>query len=103
MLMGVKMAGEGAEQTTESSKPGAKDSAEGSKEGKGHQGQPSSHQWASNIQLKGKNTFAVPRTVRPLGWVDKDKPKSEETDATEDEIPKSNDEFRKMFIKSWHN
>ncbi|OIT07338.1 PREDICTED: squamous cell carcinoma antigen recognized by T-cells 3 [Nicotiana attenuata] len=89
--------GEGAEQTTESSKSGAKDSAEGSKEGKG---QPSSHQRATNIQLKGKNTFAVPRTVRPLGWVDKDKPKSEETDATEDEIPKSNDEFRKMFIKS---
>ncbi|MCD7458196.1 hypothetical protein HAX54_037515 [Datura stramonium] len=85
--------GDGADQTTESSKSGAKDSAEGGF-------QPSSHQRASNIQLKGKNTFAMPRAVRPLGWVDKDKPKSKETDAVEDENPKSNDEFRKMFIKS---
>ncbi|KAF7842834.1 squamous cell carcinoma antigen recognized by T-cells 3 [Senna tora] len=46
-----------------------------------------------NIQIKGKNTFAVPRNVRPLGWIS-NKPKTEE-----DEKPKSNDEFRKMFIK----
>ncbi|CAN4108217.1 unnamed protein product [Withania somnifera] len=89
--------GDGADQTTENSKPGAKDSAEGSE---GKRLQPSSHQRASNIQLQGKNTFAMPRAVRPLGWVDKDKPKSKDTDAAEDENPKSNDEFRKMFIKS---
>lgn len=89
--------GDGADQTTENSKSGAKDSAEGSE---GKRLQPSSHQRASNIQLIGKNTFAMPRAVRPLGWVDKDKPKSKETDAAEDENPKSNDEFRKMFIKS---
>ncbi|KAK4378736.1 hypothetical protein RND71_000598 [Anisodus tanguticus] len=75
--------GDGADQTTENSKSGAKDSADGS-EGKGLQ-PSSSHQRASNIQLKGKNTFAMPRAVRPLGWVDKDKPKSKETDAVEDE------------------
>lgn len=46
-----------------------------------------------NIQIKGKNTFAVPRNVRPLGWIS-NKPKNED-----DEKPKSNDEFRKMFIK----
>lgn len=93
---GIKMAGDNADQTTESSKSGAKNSAEGSGGGL----QPSSHHRASNIQLKGKNTFAMPRTVRPLGWVDKDQPKSKESDSVEDENPKSNDEFRKMFIKS---
>ncbi|GAB2236082.1 hypothetical protein Droror1_Dr00027817 [Drosera rotundifolia] len=55
-----------------------------------------------NIQLKGKNTFAAPRaiarpqTVKPLGWT-KPEPKANEG---EEEKPKSNDEFRKMFIKS---
>ncbi|KAL2342286.1 hypothetical protein Fmac_010226 [Flemingia macrophylla] len=47
-----------------------------------------------NIQLKGKNTFAVPRNVRPLGFT-ANKPKTED----EDEKPKSNEEFRKMFIR----
>ncbi|KAJ9687747.1 hypothetical protein PVL29_016282 [Vitis rotundifolia] len=49
-----------------------------------------------NFQLKGRNTFAVPRNVRPLGWIDKKKKTEEETD----EMPKSNDEFRKMLLKS---
>ncbi|KAJ4846914.1 hypothetical protein Tsubulata_010310 [Turnera subulata] len=48
-----------------------------------------------NIQLRGKNTFAVPRNVRPLGWA-ADKPKPAEGG---DDNPKSNEEFRKMFIK----
>ncbi|KDP40896.1 hypothetical protein JCGZ_24895 [Jatropha curcas] len=48
-----------------------------------------------NIQLKGKNTFLVPRNVRPLGFT-ANKPKPVEEG---DEKPKSNDEFRKMFIK----
>ena len=47
-----------------------------------------------NIQLKGKNTFAVPRNVRPLGFTT-NKSKAEEGD----EKPKSNEEFRKMFIQ----
>ncbi|GKV31604.1 hypothetical protein SLEP1_g40281 [Rubroshorea leprosula] len=48
-----------------------------------------------NIQLKGKNTFAVPRNVRALGWT-ANKPRTVEEG---DEKPKSNDEFRKMFLK----
>lgn len=51
------------------------------------------------VQLKGKNTFAVPRTVRPLGWTDKSKPKTEGAEEGEDEKPKSNNEFRKMLLK----
>ncbi|XP_041010995.1 squamous cell carcinoma antigen recognized by T-cells 3-like isoform X2 [Juglans microcarpa x Juglans regia] len=46
-----------------------------------------------NIEITGKNTFAVPRNVKPLGW-SANKPETEG-----DEKPKSNDEFRKMFIK----
>lgn len=49
-----------------------------------------------NFQLKGKNTFAVPRNVRPLGWTS-NKPETREEG---DEKPKSNDEFRKMFMKT---
>ncbi|CAK8530107.1 unnamed protein product [Lathyrus sativus] len=49
---------------------------------------------SNNIEFKGKNTFAVPRNVRPLGYT-ANKPKAEEGD----EKPKSNDEFRKMFIR----
>ncbi|MED6158347.1 hypothetical protein PIB30_031977 [Stylosanthes scabra] len=41
-----------------------------------------------------KNTFAVPRNVRPLGFT-ANRSKTEE----EDEKPKSNDEFRNMFIR----
>ncbi|KAJ6928112.1 hypothetical protein NC651_011959 [Populus alba x Populus x berolinensis] len=48
-----------------------------------------------NIQFKGKNIFAVPRNVRTLG-LSANKLKTVEEG---DEKPKSNDEFRKMFIK----
>ncbi|MED6113486.1 hypothetical protein PIB30_071256 [Stylosanthes scabra] len=41
-----------------------------------------------------KNTFAVPRNVKPLGFT-ANRSKTEE----DDEKPKSNDEFRKMFIR----
>lgn len=47
-----------------------------------------------NIQLRGKNIFAVPRNVKPLGWT-ANALKTEEVD----EQPKSNEEFRKLFIK----
>uniref|UniRef100_A0A803N661 RRM domain-containing protein n=1 Tax=Chenopodium quinoa TaxID=63459 RepID=A0A803N661_CHEQI len=46
------------------------------------------------VQLKGKNTFAVPRNVRPLGFK-AIKPKDE----GDDEKPKSNDEFRNLLLK----
>lgn len=49
----------------------------------------------ANVQLKGRSTFLMPRSVRPLG-VPADKQKA---DQEEDANPKSNDEFRKMFIK----
>lgn len=50
------------------------------------------------MQLKGKNTFAVPRNVRRLGLQMTAKmPANEE--GREVEKPKSNDEFRKMFLK----
>jgi RNA recognition motif-containing protein len=52
-----------------------------------------------NLELKGKNTFAMPRTVRPLGFINKDKPNTEQVQEGEAEIPKSNDEFRKMLFK----
>ncbi|KAF7142436.1 hypothetical protein RHSIM_Rhsim05G0118000 [Rhododendron simsii] len=57
------------------------------------------HNDGDNIQLKGKNTFAVPRTVRPLGWTDKNNVKMEVAEEGEDEKPKSNDEFRKMLLR----
>ncbi|XP_035540800.1 squamous cell carcinoma antigen recognized by T-cells 3-like isoform X1 [Juglans regia] len=47
-----------------------------------------------NIEIMGKNTFAVPRNVKPLGW----SANKQETEG--DGKPKSNDEFRKMFIKN---
>lgn len=48
------------------------------------------------VQLKGKNVFAVPRAVLKSG-----KPKQELAAEEADlENPKSNDEFRKMFLKS---
>lgn len=50
---------------------------------------------SSTLAVKGKNTFAVPRNVRPLGF-SANKPKAVEG---EDEIPKSNDEFRNMLLK----
>ncbi|KAE8700797.1 hypothetical protein F3Y22_tig00110556pilonHSYRG00772 [Hibiscus syriacus] len=49
-----------------------------------------------NFELKGKNTFAVPRNVKALGWT----ANKSGTRTEEDEKPKSNDEFRKMFMKS---
>ncbi|KAL7119740.1 hypothetical protein ACP275_02G080600 [Erythranthe tilingii] len=58
--------------------------------------QSSSARHEEDIKLKGRNTFAVPRNVKLRG-----KPQSEGGAAKEheDENPKSNDEFRKMFVK----
>ena len=48
-----------------------------------------------HVQLKGKNTFAVPRNIAALARTSR-KPETKEQD---EEKPKSNDEFRKMFSK----
>lgn len=50
-----------------------------------------------NVQLKGKNTFAVPRNVR-IGGTNQRKPKLEDAEG-EGEKPKSNDEFRNILLK----
>ncbi|KAI4375822.1 hypothetical protein MLD38_013646 [Melastoma candidum] len=47
------------------------------------------------VQLKGRNTFAMPRSVKPLGW----SATAPRDDAPRDEKPKSNDEFRQMLFK----
>ncbi|CAF2149585.1 BnaA01g13760D [Brassica napus] len=46
----------------------------------------------NEVEVRGKNTFAVPRTVKALGFTT---PKP----IAADETPKSNDEFRNMFLK----
>lgn len=56
--------------------------------------EPRAHRGSDNA-IKGKNTFAVPRNVAALGW-STNKPKTENQD---EETPKSNDEFRNMFLK----
>ncbi|XP_057785379.1 uncharacterized protein LOC131002911 [Salvia miltiorrhiza] len=53
-----------------------------------------------DVQLKGRNTFAVPRNVKPLGWSSRSKPQSDALNEQEDGNPKSNDEFRKMLMKT---
>lgn len=82
---------------------GTPDSYGGSR-GRGNK-QPQSSRGSERVQLKGKNTFAVPRTVRALGWSSGSGTGSESTPqaeaATEQggETVKSNAEFRKMFLK----
>ncbi|KAG6408686.1 hypothetical protein SASPL_131704 [Salvia splendens] len=53
-----------------------------------------------DVQLKGRNTFAVPRNVKPLGWSSRSAPPSDAANEQEADNPKSNDEFRKMLMKS---
>lgn len=53
-----------------------------------------------DVQLKGRNTFAVPRNVKPLGWSSRSTPPSDAANEQEADNPKSNDEFRKMLMKS---
>ncbi|PSS19003.1 Squamous cell carcinoma antigen recognized by T-cells 3 like [Actinidia chinensis var. chinensis] len=88
------------EQTSALGESDSKDSSVVSEGASGSQPQ-STNPWHEdgNVQLKGKNTFAVPRAIRPLGWVDKNKSKTEVAEQGDDEKAKSNDEFRKMFLK----
>lgn len=78
--------------TDDQERPNKVDSVESSKESAD---QSSSSKRHDRIQLKGKNTFAVPRNVRALGW-SANKPKTVEG---EEEKPKSNNEFREMLLK----
>ncbi|CAM8973392.1 unnamed protein product [Rhodiola kirilowii] len=65
---------------------------------KGGEAATKDHGQGDGVQLKGKNTFAVPRNVRLLGLqMTTKRPVNEEEG--EAEKPKSNDEFRKMFLK----
>ena len=50
---------------------------------------------SDNIQLKGRNTFAMPRNVRPLGVPSTNSKAGE----VEDEKLKSNNEFKEMILK----
>nr|KJB56279.1 hypothetical protein B456_009G114100 [Gossypium raimondii] len=81
----------GEEASNQSGGHGRSVSKESGEDSKGSRGRKR----IENIQLKGKNTFAVPRNVKPLGWTNKPGTREEE-----DEKPKSNDEFRKMFMKT---
>ncbi|KAL1823565.1 hypothetical protein ACET3Z_010343 [Daucus carota] len=51
------------------------------------------------VQMKGKNTFAAPRNVRPLGYTNNINTKSDVVGEVADEQPKSNDKFRKMLLR----
>ncbi|BFG20000.1 hypothetical protein CerSpe_062730 [Prunus speciosa] len=74
----------------------SRESAETSNGPRAHQALQSSHNRGSdNVQLRGRNTFAIPRNVLALGQT-VNKPKTEEQG---EEKPKSNDEFRNMFLK----
>ncbi|KAI3445538.1 hypothetical protein Pfo_002203 [Paulownia fortunei] len=79
---------------------GKMDSQEVSKGRRESQPQSSTSRHEEDVQLKGRNTFAVPRNVKPLGWSSRSKPEPEGAKEQEDENPKSNDEFRKMFLKT---
>lgn len=50
------------------------------------------------VELKGRNTFAVPRTVRALGWSGGNKPPSSATTEGGDEKPKSNQDFKNLLL-----
>lgn len=57
-----------------------------------------SHHRGGHVKLTGANTFAVPRTVaRPLGWGNLQEATSANPGG--EETPKSNSEFRNMFLK----
>ena len=49
--------------------------------------------------MKGKNTFAAPRNVRPLGYTSNINTKPDVVGEVADEQPNSNDEFRKMLLR----
>ncbi|KVE03498.1 hypothetical protein Ccrd_024095 [Cynara cardunculus var. scolymus] len=48
------------------------------------------------VELKGRNTFAVPRTVRALGW--SKQTSSATAEGSGEEKPKSNEELRNLLL-----
>ncbi|KAL3515786.1 hypothetical protein ACH5RR_022688 [Cinchona calisaya] len=85
-------------ETGNSGQSDLKDAASRSKRNSGSQAQANSQKRRDErVELKGRNTFALPRAVRPLGW-SAQKPGGSEDDG--DEKPKSNEEFRKMLKKN---
>lgn len=67
--------------------------------GRGLAGPPTvGHRRGGHLKLSGSNTFAMPRNVaRPLGWGNPQAATSSSPNG--DEVPKSNTDFREMFIK----
>ncbi|XP_023757425.1 uncharacterized protein LOC111905928 isoform X1 [Lactuca sativa] len=76
------------------------DDRNSTKQGRGGDDTNSGEHGHKKVELKGKNTFAVPRNVRPLGWSFGNEPPSAATSTTEggDEKPKSNQELRDMLL-----
>ncbi|XP_073155276.1 uncharacterized protein [Henckelia pumila] len=81
---------------------GELESPEASKGRRGSQPQSVCKARKEDVQLTGRNTFAVPRNVKALGWTgsNRGKPPAKGVGEEGDEIPKSNDEFRKIFLKN---
>ncbi|CAH9112053.1 unnamed protein product [Cuscuta epithymum] len=91
---GKGLAPKNADHVGQVSKSDPKDSAEVSNQSRVPKRAPSVDTQGDKIQLMGKNIFAMPRAVI------KSKQKSEQVaDEGGDENPRSNDEFRKMFLK----
>lgn len=67
--------------------------------GRGLAGPPTvGHRRGGHLKFSGSNTFAMPRNVaRPLGWGNPQVATS--SNPSGDEVPKSNTDFRAMFIK----
>ena len=90
-------AGAVGNQAVDAEKSDSKDSASGSIANSGPPAKPTSqNRRAERGEFRGRNAF-VPRAVQPLGWSSK-KPGGSKDDG--DDKPKSNDEFRKMFLKN---
>lgn len=86
------------DQTGEAGKSASSDALDTHKEQSGVPPRPRlavGKRGSENVVLQGKNTFAMPRSVKPMGW-SAGKPKTTEG---EEEKPKSNDEFRQMLLK----
>ncbi|XP_071729799.1 uncharacterized protein [Rutidosis leptorrhynchoides] len=81
------------------SDPKGKRKGPGGHKNSAEQGQKSDDQRQGKVELKGRNTFAVPRTVRALGWSTTNKPASSATTEGGDEKPKSNEELRNLLLK----
>lgn len=92
--------GVGDNQSDNAARSDSKDSASRPKENMGSQAQANTQKSRDErVEIKGRNTFAVPRAVRPLGWSSQKPGGAKDDGDGGDENPKSNEEFRKMFLK----